>query len=130
MMKTPVPVSLAAPGRKIWRHITAEYTLRPDELVTLEDVGAITDMIDALSTAWEEAGRPLTTTGSMGQLVIHPLIGEIRAQRGARNALWRQLRLPDLGDDGQRVRGVNPQREGGFTRWANQHGSPGWERGQ
>ncbi len=27
--------------------------------------------------------------------MIHPIVGELRAQRLAKNQLWRQLRLPD-----------------------------------
>ena len=96
--KIKAPDSLAEDGRRVWNGVTEQYDLRPDELLTLEDACAATDMIAALSKAWEDDGRPLTTKGSMGQQVIHPLIGEIRTQRAARNALWRQLKLPDIDD--------------------------------
>ncbi len=62
---------------------------------TLEDACRITDAIAAIERAWSDDGRPMTTRGSMGQLVMHPFVGELRVQRMARNALWRQLRLPD-----------------------------------
>lgn len=92
----PVPASLGKAGRLVWTSIAAEYELRPDEVATLEDACLITDVISELEAAWAADGRPMTTKGSMGQLVIHPLIGEIRTQRMARNTLWRQLKLPDL----------------------------------
>lgn len=115
------PTTLADAGRNVWDAIVAKYDLRADELRTLEDVCAITDMISALSQAWEDEGRPLTTKGSMGQLVIHPLIAEIKGQRMARNTLWRQLKLPD--DAAASGPSVNAQREGGNARWANAHGA-------
>ena len=90
------PSTLGKAGRKLWESIAREYSLRPDELAALEDACLITDVIAELDAAWAVDGRPMTTKGSMGQLVIHPLIGEIRTQRMARNTLWRQLKLPDL----------------------------------
>jgi DNA polymerase III psi subunit len=112
-MNEPAPAGLSTAGIEVWVSIVAEYDLRPDELRTLEDACAATDMIAALSKAWEDDGRPLTTKGSMGQQVIHPLIGEIRTQRAARNALWRQLKLPDLDESP----GVNQNRDAANASW-------------
>lgn len=95
-MAAVAPKSLGDAGRRVWKSIASRYELRADELVTLEDACRTSDMIDALEKLWLEQGGPATTTGSMGQEVIHPLIGEIRTQRMARNALWRQLKLPDI----------------------------------
>lgn len=95
-MNEPAPETLAISGAVVWSDVVEGYDLRADELATLEDACSITDMISALTSAWADLGKPLTTKGSMGQEVIHPLIGEIRTQRMARNALWRQLKLPDL----------------------------------
>jgi len=118
--KTQAPETLATAGATVWERVTSKYDLRPDELLTLEDACATTDMIESLSQAWTDLGRPLTTKGSMGQEVIHPLIGEIRTQRAARNALWRQLKLPDdAGGEGE----TNQQRSAGQSRWAAQHGA-------
>lgn len=94
-MAVPAPEVLGVNGKTIWDQITGKYSLRPDELVTLEDACLISDMISSLESAWAQDGRPMTTKGSMGQQVIHPLIGEIRTQRMARNSLWRMLKLPD-----------------------------------
>lgn len=122
MSKPTAPKTLGTTGRGVWNRITSKYELRADELYLLEDACATSDIIAELSEAWAKLGRPLTTKGSMGQQVIHPLIGEIRAQRAARNTMWRQLKLPDdLVETGGPK--VNPQREGGQARWANAHGA-------
>lgn len=118
-MATETPSGLADGGTRLWKDITGVYELRPDELATLEDVCRLTDMIDALEVAWTEDGRPLTTRGSMGQLVTHPLISEIRTHRMARNALWRQLKLPDAGAD---AGGANQHRAAAQSRWSAAHG--------
>jgi hypothetical protein len=56
----------------------------------------------------------MTTKGSMGQLVIHPLIGELRAQRSARAALLRQLKLPD---DASGEVATNQNRDAANASW-------------
>lgn len=111
------PAGLGRDGSRLWRQVTAGYELRPDELATLQDVCELSDMLAALSDAWAEQDKPLTTKGSMGQLVTHPLISEIRAHRMARNVLWKQLKLPDI--SGARP---NQQREAAQSRWAAAHG--------
>ena len=80
----------------------------------LEDVCRTSDMIAALDAAWAEGGSPMTTKGSMGQLVIHPLIGEIRTQRKVRAALLKQLGLPDVDD----VPVANQHRDAANTKWS------------
>lgn len=107
-------------GQKVWDDITAVYSLRADELTTLEDVCQLSDMIAALSKAWLDEGQPLTTAGSMGQQVTHPLISEIRTHRMARNALWRQLKLPDAGEGAV---APNQQRAAAQSRWSAAHGA-------
>ena len=113
--KHPAPDTLAAPGKALWAKIVETYELRADELATLEDACAATDMIAALTSVWEGEGRPVTTKGSMGQQVIHPLIGEIRIQRKARNDLWKQLKLPDS-DEGAGE--SNQHRAAAQSKWA------------
>ena len=119
-MNEQAPVGLASTGSGLWAEVVGKYDLRPDELVTLEDMCRITDMIAALDAAWAEQGRPLTTKGSMGQLVTHPLISEIRTHRMARNTLSKQLKLPD--ESGEKP---NQQRDAARSRWAQAHGQAG-----
>ena len=120
MAEIKAPNSLATEGQRVWREVTSKYVLRADELVTLEDACAASDMIFALSAAWDEDGKPLTTKGSMGQQVIHPLIGEIRTQRAARNALFRQLKLPD---DPAGDAETNQHRSAAQSKWSAAHGA-------
>jgi len=118
MSKPQAPDYLGSTGQSVWKRIVSKYNLRPDELLTLEDACATSDMISDLERVWREDGCPTVTKGSMGQEVIHPLIGEIRTQRSARNALWRQLKLPDeTGGEG-----ANQQRSAAQSRWAS-HGT-------
>lgn len=120
--KYPAPNGLAAGGLRQWTAVTKVYSLRPDELATLEDICRLTDMIDGLTSVWLDGGGPTLSRGSMGQEVIHPLIAEIRAHRMARNTLWRQLKLPDLDEGAGEASKPNQQREAAQTRWAAAHG--------
>lgn len=112
--KTP-PVSLDKKGRALWKEITAKYLLRSDELETLKAACGEADLIARIEE--ELKGEPLTTKGSMGQVVTHPLLTELRQHRITMAALLRGLKLPD--DNGA---AVNAQREGGLSRWEKAHG--------
>ena len=107
------PVGLGKAGRSQWSSIARSYSLRPDELTVLEDVCRTTDMLTALTQAWVDDGSPMTTSGSMGQLVIHPLIAEMDKHRKSRAQFLRQLALPDVDD----VPAANQQRSAAATRW-------------
>jgi hypothetical protein len=119
MSKKPAPPSsLAAAGKALWREVVATYDLRADELRTLEDACAASDMLAEFSKAWGALGRPYMSKGSMGQEVEHPLIGSIDKQRKARQGFIRQLKLPDL--DGSAA--SNQQRSAAQSRWQAEHG--------
>ncbi len=111
--KTPPPAGLGSAGAAQWSSITSAYQLRPDELTVLEDACRTSDMIVALTEAWVEDGSPMTTRGSMGQLVIHPLIAELDKHRKSRAAFLRQLRLPDMDE----APVANQQRAAVSSRW-------------
>jgi hypothetical protein len=113
--KIPAPSSLDKVGAAIWADVTSTYDLRADELLTLEDACAASDVIAVLEAKWRELGRPIITTGSMGQEVEHPLIGSIDKQRKTRNALWRQLKLPDAEDGAGES---NQHRAAAQSKWA------------
>lgn len=120
MAKPKPPTSLEQPGRDLWAAVVATYDLRADELHTLEDACAATDMLAELMKAWRDLGRPYMSKGSMGQEVEHPMIGSIDKQRKARQAFLRQLKLPDDPAAGGRS---NQQRSAAQSRWAQAHGS-------
>lgn len=117
-MKEKPPASLQVSGKKLWTDVVETYDLRADELRVLGAACAALDMQAAFEKAWSDDGYPLTTKGSMGQLVEHPLIGSIDKQRKALAAFLRQLKLPD--EAGPKI---NAQREGGAARWAAAHGA-------
>jgi hypothetical protein len=91
--KTPPP-GLQSRGKTLWRNTFELYELNPAESAVLAEICHITDEIDMLETALASA-RSLTTKGSRGQPVPHPLLGELRMHRETMRRLVRQLDLPD-----------------------------------
>lgn len=117
-MSIPAPKSLADAGRVLWESIASKYALRPDEVHRLEAACKTADMIAALEAAWVEKGCPTETRGSMGQEVIHPLIGELRAQRAALDATLVRFKFPD----DETGAPANQQRDAANSRWATGRG--------
>ena len=113
------PVTLGDEGCRLWASVTGTYDLRADELRTLEDACAASDMLAEFTRAWSDLGRPYMSKGSMGQEVEHPLIGSIDKQRKARQSFLRQLKLPDAAGEAR----PNQQRQAAQTRWAAAHGA-------
>lgn len=117
-MKTvPPPQRLGPNGRKLWIEVVAKYELRQDELETLKAACGEADLIEKMNAALED--EPLLVKGSMGQLVTHPLVQELRQHRITMASLLRGLKLPDDQPSGT---GINHQRAGGQARWAQAHG--------
>ncbi len=96
MTGSTAPAGLGKSGKALWSSIAGSYALRPDEAMVLEDACHTADLLSALTGAWVEDGSPMTTKGSMGQLVIHPFIAEMDRHRKSRASLLRQLALPDV----------------------------------
>lgn len=118
MSKPKPPTSLADAGKALWVDVVAKYDLRVDELAVLESACKTVDMIATLDDEWDALGKPFLTRGSMGQDVIHPLIGERRAQQSQLAALLGKLKLPDDPAAGA----SNQHRSAAQSRWA-QHGA-------
>ena len=116
-MTTPkAPVGLGKAGKAQWSTIAGSYKLRPDELTVLEDVCRTADMLTLLTEAWVAAESPMTTKGSKGQLVIHPLIAEMDKHRKSRAAFLKQLALPN-GDEA--VPAMNQHRSAAVKKWSD-----------
>lgn len=96
----PPPEDLASdgPGFELWTGITALYDLRVDELSVLEQAAFEAEMITDLRLAL--ISEPRLLRGSQGQMVIHPIISELRQHRTVLVRLLSQLKLPDLDGDG------------------------------
>ena len=115
----PAPSSLGDAGKALWAEHASKYALRPDELARLEMACRARDMVARLDAAWSEMGCPMVSKGSMGQEVIHPVIGELRAQQAQVDAILARLKLPDL-DEGAAA--VNQQRDAANSKWATGRG--------
>jgi hypothetical protein len=120
VMPTPIPpIGLTAAGNALWNEIASKYHLRPDEQATLLGACRAADMIAALRAAWVMLDMPMLTKGSMGQDVIHPLIGELRTQEAQKASLLARLKLPD---DASGEVAVNQQRDAANSKWATGRG--------
>ena len=116
--KPKPPSTLAAAGKTLWSEHVKDYDFRVDELAVLELACRTADMIATLDKEWEALGKPFMTRGSMGQDVIHPLIGERRAQQSQMATLLGKLKIPDGAVGGP---AINPARAAADTRW--KHGA-------
>lgn len=119
MSKPKAPEHLEATGKALWKSIAPKYVLRPDEFARLEAACRTADAIHMLEEAWRESGYTMTSHGSMGQEVIHPLIGELRTQRSALASLLVGLKLPDEAGDAPQA---NQQRDAANSKWATGKG--------
>lgn len=117
----PVPKGLAESGKALWRSIVKSYDLRPDELVWLEQACRAQDRIQEMEA--ERDGR-LTAKGSMGQLIAHPLLQEVRTHEAQIAGLLARLKLPDLAGEnaGEKPRSTQA-RKAAQSRWAAAHGA-------
>lgn len=112
---TPDTPDFDAAGKKLWSEVTTKWTLRPDELRVLEDACHEADLIDDLAAAAKGADK--LVKGSMGQMVINPLISELRQHRTALRTLLSSLKLPDeAGSEGDSPRSVGA-RNAAQSRW-------------
>lgn len=93
MAARPAPKSLEAAGKKLWREIAKDYDLRPDEYRVLEDAAQEADLVDVMAAAMRD--EPLMIEGSQGQMVLNPLVSELRQHRTTLSNLLAKLKLPD-----------------------------------
>lgn len=115
MSKSKAPADLQDAGQSLWSSIAHKYEMRPDELATLHGACRAADMIETLRKAWTDAGCPSLTKGSMGQEIIHPMIGELRTQEAQKASLLARLKLPD---DATGAAPSNQQRDAANAKWS------------
>ena len=91
--KARQPNGLKTQGKALWQSVVKVYVLRPDEIRILERACRTMDRIDEMDRRLKAEG--LTSVGSMGQDVAHPLLGEVRQHEATFARLMKQLDLPD-----------------------------------
>jgi hypothetical protein len=119
--RKPVPPKGLKPGgRKVWNDVLGKYALRADEMRILKDAAFEADLIDDMAATLRRV--KLVVPGSMGQDVVHPLVGELAKHRATLAGLLRTLKLPDVAGEGggETAPGATPNqhRDAVNTRWA------------
>ena len=118
------PTGLAAGGRKLWREVVKTYKLRPDEVAVLEQACRSADLVDALAD--ELDASDMMVPGSTGQMVLNPIVTELRLQRRALDRLLAGLNLPDVDGAGPdrdrngRFSTSDQARKAAMARWGTQ----------
>lgn len=98
MAKRPaLPVELGKRGKAYYSQILADYELEESELQILLEAARTLDEVEALKAALSELG--VTTTGSTGQVVVNPVLAEMRQARAMFARLVHQLDLPDVEEE-------------------------------
>lgn len=115
--KKPVPPEgLSSAGVAMWNDIVGSWDLRSDELRILKDACFEADIVDTLQRNLGE----LTVIGSQNQMVVNPLLPEIRQHRGVVSNLLKQLKLPDESDTSEAR--SSQAREAANARWHKRTG--------
>ena len=109
------PEGLGDEGLALWQSYCERYQLRPDELAWLEDACRLNDRLKEIRCAHEELGRPLLTTGSMGQEVTHPLLSDQTKFTAAKAALLARIKLPEAAS--KPASGSEGARKAANARW-------------
>lgn len=117
-----VPAYLKTKGLQVWKSVTADYVLRDDEKVLLEQICREADLIQELTS--ELRKLPLMMTGSQGQDVVNPLLMEIRHHRSLMADLHKKLALPDLEKPDVSVPDISPNqnRSAAMSKWGKAYG--------
>lgn len=125
--KVTVPVGLKDAGRQLWDETLTVYKLAEHEQAVLAQACHTLDLVNAMRNRVARDG--IMSTGSMGQDVVNPLIGEMRQQRQLLSSLLKALDLPDVDPaaaSGGGLRAVpdeNQQRAAATSRWKKAYGA-------
>jgi len=71
-----------------------DLDLRADEVTVLAEAAKVADTIAMLEADF--VGQPSTVPGSKGQVILHPLVTELRQQRTLLASLMTKLDLPEV----------------------------------
>lgn len=115
------PEELRARGAALWSQTMGRFELTEAERELLRECCRTLDELDALQAVLAADGP--VATGSMGQPVAHPALGEMRGARQVLGRLLKQLDLPDddtgaaLPDDVFATRRSETARHAANVRW-------------
>ncbi len=92
------PNELGAEGGALWREVAQQvsrdgFALDAQERRYLLDACREVDVAAELDRQWRDQGRPTTAKGAAGQVVVHPLVPELRQHREAAGRLLARLKL-------------------------------------
>ena len=116
-MTKDLPENIGPAGAQLWRSVTRDYELRADELCILEDACRERDMLVRLESALD--GASLLVSGSMGQVVVNPLVSELRQHRTTFATLMGKLKLPDANGSDQGGALSAKNRAAAQARWSS-----------
>ena len=98
-MKVPDDLKPRGRGRRLWRYVTDGYDPNPADVEVLVEACRALDEVDELHAVVARDG--VTTSGSRGQTVLHPAMGELRQARAELRRLLEALGLDaDEGEAG------------------------------
>jgi len=90
------PSGLGPAGRRLWRRLCQTVVWRPDELEVLEQAARTADQVAELERA--AAQVPVLVLGSRKQLIVNPVLQELRLTRQALAAFLSRLDVPEPAD--------------------------------
>lgn len=91
----PVPKHLGVFGKKLWLDCAPpKYEMRPDELRLLTECCREVDIIDRLEDALRDDDLMVAGQG-LRNMVVNPLVSELRQHRATLTTMFRALALPD-----------------------------------
>jgi hypothetical protein len=104
-------------SRTFKKQVLDEYVLTPAEMVLLDSATMLLAEIEMMQLAL--ADSDIVVTGSTGQPVTHPLVGELRQHRLAFASIVRRMQLPDVSvvDDEKAMARSMKARKAARARW-------------
>lgn len=112
--KVPDPPVLGVEGLAFWRELREEFEFDAKESALVLEACRTLDVIAGLAEVVESAG--LLSTGSAGQVTVHPAVPELRQQQAAFARLIGQVVLPGDEEAADRFRQARA-RAGAAARW-------------
>jgi len=119
-----IPAGLGRRGKALFKSVIVDFVLSEGEQALLLEACRCLDDIEALQQA--VVGVPMTTVGSRGQEVVHPLRAELRSQRLLLAKLIGQLDVPMPNEGPGSWDGLSASsraRKAARVRWDNRGGA-------